>query len=110
MEEQLVGILEAVKEATPEVAAQAVAYGRWCNVCWLVSAIIGSWFAARACNFCHTHWDEKDYVGHAILAGVVLAICLLISVCSIGNLIGSYIAPDYFAADAVIRLFRLGVH
>jgi uncharacterized membrane protein len=107
MEEQIVEILQAVKEVTPEVAAQAVAYGRWCNVCWLVFALIGGLLAALVARLCYKNWDWNAYVPPAIISGIVLAICSLIGVCSTGDLIGSYIAPDYFAVEAVIDMFKV---
>ena len=108
MEDQVVEMLQAIQEVTPEVAAQAVAYGRWCNVCWMLFALVGGFIAAKAARYCQDHWDGGDYVGPAICSGVILAICLLISVCAVGDLIGSYIAPDYFAVDAVLDMVRGG--
>jgi len=110
MEDQVVEIMQAIQEVTPEVAAQAVAYGRWCNICWMLFALVGGFLAARAARYCQSHWNDagSDYVGPAICSGVVLAICWLISVCAVGDLIGSYIAPDYFAVDAVLDMVRTG--
>jgi len=108
MEDQVVEIMQAIQEVTPEVAAQAVAYGRWCNVCWMFFALILGLVAAKAARYCVVQWDGGDYVGPAIASGVVLAVALLISVCATGDLIGSYIAPDYFAVDAVLDMVRTG--
>ncbi len=107
MEDQVVEILRAVREVTPEVAAQAVAYGRWCNVCWMVAAILTGTAAAVVARVCYKNWDGDACVPPAIISGVVLAICLLISICSTGDLIGSYIAPDYFAVEAIIDMLKV---
>jgi hypothetical protein len=66
IEEQVVEILQVIQAVTPEVAAQAVAYGRWVNGVWAI-------------------------------------------VCATGDLVGSYIAPDYYAADAVLRMVGRGL-
>ena len=107
MEEQIVEILRAVKEVTPEVAAQAVAYGRWCNVCWMVFALVLSVVAAFVARICYKEWDGDTCVGPAVISGLVLAICAVIGICSTGDLIGSYIAPDYFAVEAIIHMLKV---
>ena len=107
MEEQIVEILQAVKEVTPEVAAQAVAYGRWCNVCWMAFALIGGLLAALVARLCYKNWDRDCCVVPANISGVVLAISLLMTISNVGDLIGSYIAPDYFAVEAIIDMFKV---
>ena len=107
MEDQVVEILRAVQEVTPEIASQAVSYGRWCNVCWIAFALVVSFLASRAIRLCCKHWDEHDYVVPAIISGIVLAICALIGICSMGDLVGSFIAPDYFAAEAIIDMLKV---
>lgn len=110
MEEQLVEILDAIQEVTPEIATQAVAYGRLVSSVWIAAGLIVAMLAATICCWCWKHWGERDYLGLAILSGCLFAISLLAIVCATGDLIGSYIAPDYYAAEAIVRLFRLGVH
>lgn len=110
MEDQIVKILQAVQEVTPEIASQAIVYGQWCNVCWIVFAIILGLAAALVARFCRTQLNNStgmDCVLLAIAYGITLMICLLISVCNIGNLVGSYIAPDYYAVQAIIDMFKV---
>jgi len=107
MEEQVVEILQAVRTVTPEVAAQAVAYGRWCNGVWAAVGGLGVVIASLVCRWLWRHWDEGEFDAPAIFFGFMLTICSLITICATGDLIGSYIAPDYYAADAVLRMVRI---
>jgi len=109
MEEQVVEMLQAIQNVTPEVAAQAVAYGRWVNGMWAAAGGLGTVIASLVCRWLWRHWDDA-YLGPAIVFGFMLAICSLITVCATGDLVGSYIAPDYYAAEAVVRLLKIGVH
>ena len=110
MEKQLIGILETVQEITPEIASQAVAYWRLVNVAWIGVALLIAAFAARICFWCKKHWGERDYIPPAIFFGFVFIISSMVVVNVTIDLIGSYIAPDYYAAKAVIHMFHLGVH
>lgn len=107
MEEQIVEILQAVKEVTPEIAAQAVAYGRWCDVCWMAVSLVVGFASARVGLLCCKHWDEHDYVVPAFITSCILAVSSLVWICSFGDLIGSFIAPDYFAAEAIIDMLKV---
>jgi len=109
MEEQVVGILEAVQEATPEIAAQAVACERLMNSVWIMVGLVGITVGSTVYRWLWKHWDEKDYLSPAILFGFILGFSLLATTCATGDLIGSYIAPDYYAAEAVVRLLRGGL-
>lgn len=107
MEEQVVAMMQAIQAITPEVAAQAVAYERWVNGVWAIVGFIGvvvSWL------LCRRFWDGLDWDDSwpAIVFGFVMAFALLVTVCATGDLVGSYIAPDYYAADAVLKMVRGG--
>ena len=110
MEEQVVEILQAVQEVTPEIASQAVTYGRWVNIAWLGVLLIVIAIAIKVFFYCKKHLIDVDFVGPAIFSSFVITLALLAGLAIATDLIGSYIAPDYYAAEAVIRMFRLGVH
>ena len=107
MEEQVVEMMQAIQTMTPEVAAQAVAYGRWVNGVW---AFIGLIVAVISSIVCRWLWKKEvgDYLGPFLCFCFVLIIAIAIVFGTIGDLVGSYIAPDYYAADAVLKMVRGG--
>jgi len=107
MEEQVVEMLQAIQEVTPEVAAQAVVYGRWVNGVWAVVGGLGVVIASFVSHWFWRHRHDDDYVGPALGFGFMLVVCMLITVGATATLIGSYIAPDYYAADAVLHMVRV---
>jgi hypothetical protein len=107
MEDQVVEMMQAIQTMTPEVAAQAVAYGRWINGVWALVGLIGAVIASVMCIWL---WKRGTgyWIGPFVCACFVLVLAMVITVSTIGNLVGSYIAPDYYAADAVIKMVRGG--
>lgn len=112
-DEQADAILEAIRNVTPEVAEQAVAYYRAVEIGWL--GIIGSVMLA-ALIICFKHWlvarregwdDCGTITGHGIIviiSGIVAGIALLICACIAGDLACIFYAPDYYAAECLIEL------
>ena len=118
-DKQAGAILEAIRDVTPEVAEQAVAYYRAVEIGWLVGlgslVLIALIVGVR--SYLHVRrdgWEDNRHTmtnhGYcAIISGIVAGILLLICVTIASDLACIVYAPDYYAADCVVELGRKAV-
>ena len=99
-------ILDAIREVTPGVAEQAVAYWQVVDMVWLgifgtvmlISTIIAVWW-----------WFREGCGGDlvwTVIGSIVACVALFICTCLACDLAKTYYAPDYYAAECMIDLSR----
>jgi hypothetical protein len=112
-------ILEAIQTITPEVAEQAVAYYRFTDMVWFVIWAMIAVVAAKIGGRCLTvvlrdGWYVYDTITGSGVATIVSAcvsgIAWLVCVGLACDLVATYIAPDYYAADCMVDLVRKVLH
>ena len=109
-DKQVGAILEAIRDVSPEVIEQAVMYHRICYSVWLVVLIPFIGVLIWLARYCAKRWDESD--GYSISAVILGIVVFGFSVGYIGTacrLAKTYYAPDYFAAECMIKLGRAGL-
>lgn len=114
-DEQVGTILESIRNVTPEVVEQAVAYWRILDTVWL--GIVGSvaLIALIVCFRCwrianRDGWSDSvtgEITGHGVaylvfvfVGGIALLICAPIA-CDLAKIC---IAPDYYAVECIVEM------
>jgi len=103
------GILQDLQEVTPEVAAQAVAYWRMVDAIWLgilgtvvlICTVLTLW-ALRMGKM--RSYNRDGYDTTAIISGIVGALALLVGCVVAIDLVKTYVATDYYAAQCILSL------
>jgi len=111
-------ILEAIREVTPEVAEQAVGYYQAIEIGWLVALgtvalitlIVGvrSYLVVRQKGW----MDYPNMTNHGVcvvISGIVGGIILLVCGGIASDLVCTFVAPDYYAAECVVELGRKAI-
>ena len=106
-DKQVGAILEAIREVSPQVVEQAVTYCRILNSVWLVVLLLLVGALIGMCRWCAKRRAGDDgyitgAIVSAILACVFFAGCISVSM----DLVKTYYAPDYYAAECMIELAR----
>jgi hypothetical protein len=102
-----------MQAVAPEVAEQAVLYNRFLMVAWAVIMVLVVMLAGVMLRYYRKQWGAADhyencdgYAAGAYISGVVGGGACFIFTILVVNLVSTYIAPDYYAADCMVELGR----
>ncbi len=103
-DEQIGSILETIQASAPELSAQAVAYYRVADIGWLAFTVPLTGILLTFCYRWAKEWGESDYETGAVLSGLFALASFIVSLALAGDLVKSYVATDYYAAECIARL------